>query len=66
MNHQPAKGIPEGVPELLVLGSGCTKCWAAGYCAVFSPNSPTPPPACPLLPSTTPRPVAPDPKGVRD
>ncbi|AMR29126.1 hypothetical protein A0257_19865 [Hymenobacter psoromatis] len=65
MNYQPAKGTTEGVPELLVLGSGCTKCWAAGYCAVFSPTSPTPPPACPLL-LPAPRPPAPNPKGVRD
>jgi hypothetical protein len=28
---------------------GCTGCWAVGYCAAFSPASPRPPAACPLL-----------------
>ncbi|MGI4735475.1 MAG: hypothetical protein ACRYG7_09870 [Janthinobacterium lividum] len=62
MNQQPAKGLPKGVPELSALGSTCARCWAAGYCAVFSPASPTPPPTCPLLPSIP----TPTPKDIRD
>jgi hypothetical protein len=28
---------------------GCAGCWAVGYCAAFSPASPRPPAACPLI-----------------
>jgi hypothetical protein len=34
--------------EARLLGGGCTGCWAAGYCAAFSPTSLHTPLACPL------------------
>jgi hypothetical protein len=34
--------------EARLLGGGCAGCWAAGYCAAYSPTSLQPPLACPL------------------
>jgi hypothetical protein len=40
--------LPNNLAEAQLLGSGCTGCWAAGYCAAYLPTSLQPPLACPL------------------
>ncbi|MGI4867450.1 MAG: hypothetical protein ACRYFZ_26260 [Janthinobacterium lividum] len=43
-------------PLPLVPAVGCGTCWAAKYCAAFSPEGPQPPPSCPLVPKPSARP----------
>ena len=47
MKHVTHSLLTDSRAEAQLLG-GCAGCWAAGYCAAYSPTSLQPPLACPL------------------
>ena len=48
MKHVTTPLLADSWAEARLLGGGCAGCWAAGYCAAYSPTSVQPPVACPL------------------
>ena len=49
--------LADGWQEPRLRSGGCTGCWAAGYCAAFSPASSQPPTSCPLGDTAAERPA---------
>ena len=57
MKHTTNTLLAADWQEPRLAGRGCTGCWAAGYCAAFSPASSQPPTSCPLGDTAAERPA---------